>query len=85
MAAGSQPINVICRIKQMIPAKGRPIVKIATKVIILPVTISFHTSKLINKIYIIEYSQFNQLTKYKNTSCFFLQKLIFYQELDAVY
>ncbi|KGR96394.1 hypothetical protein X946_4897 [Burkholderia sp. ABCPW 111] len=27
IAAGSQPINVICRIRQMMPANGRPIVK----------------------------------------------------------
>lgn len=31
IAAGSQPINVICKIKQMMPAIGRPIVKKATK------------------------------------------------------
>ena len=31
IAAGSQPIRVTCKIKQMMPAIGRPIVKNATK------------------------------------------------------
>lgn len=31
IAAGSQPMRVTCKIKQMMPAIGRPIVKKATK------------------------------------------------------